>query len=392
MNKKLIVWVAALMLLAEIGEVFVPTAHYLGLLIAAGATLLFTISLARQSDDVAKVPGTKRASVRRWDHSETGYLLSQSCNAFPIGLLVLNPKKQVIWSNKMAREWFDDPNLHSLTCQDLLCIDRNCPACIVGLAFDGQPTDPIVRQYRKLKSPLFLQISAVHTEPSEDHPERVLLIARDVSAEHLLSRQSSSGLIMMSDVLSQLSGLRDHEMRVHATNVARWSTTIARRLGVTYPETDRIEAAALIHDIGKLGIPESILGKPGSLTPEERAMVETHPDLGAEIAADVSPLSELAPIIRHHHERWDGTGYPNRLEGPGIPLGARILAVADVYDAMTSRRPHRDAASTESVIAYLTEARGQAFDPAVVDALLREVQAMGGRPSVSPRSDDRQWD
>ncbi|HEY3314531.1 MAG TPA: HD-GYP domain-containing protein [Bacillota bacterium] len=389
MGEELTAAVAVLMLLAQIGELFVPIAHYLGLLIAASATLLATISLVRRPNFIPKVPeGTVE---RRRDHSETGYLLSQSCNAFPIGLLVLNPRKQIIWSNNMARKWFDDPNLHSLTCKDLLCTDRNCPACIVELALNGQPTHPIVRQYKMLDGPLLLQISAVHVRSSEDHEARVLLIAQDVTAEHLLSRRSSTGAVMMSDVLSQLTGLRGHEMRVHATNVARWSIAIARRLGVTYEEIDRIEAAALIHDIGKLAIPETILEKPGSLTPEERAIVETHPDLGAKIAADVPPLSDLASMIKHHHERWDGTGYPDRLEGAGIPLGARIIAVADVYEAMTSHRPYREALPTEDVIAYLVEARGTAFDAAVVDALLRELKTKGNGPSGGSWG-GRKWD
>ncbi|MHB8946479.1 MAG: HD-GYP domain-containing protein [Bacillota bacterium] len=380
---------AVLMMLTEIAEVFAPAIHYLSLLIAASAALLSTISLVSQPNGIPKVP--EGVGERKRDRSETGYLLSQSYNALPIGILVLNSRKQVLSSNAMARKWFDDPHLHSLTCKDLICVERNCRDCIVEQALNDQLTDPIMRQYRTLHGPLFLQISAIHVKPSEDHGERVVLIAQDVTAERMLFRKSSSGTIALSETLARVSGLRDHQMRVHATSVARWSVRIARRLGVSYDQIDRIEAAALVHDIGKFAIPEKILGKPGALAPEERAIIETHPEIGAEAVAEIAPLSDLAPLIKHHHERWDGSGYPSRLQGPSIPLGSRIIAVADVFDAMISRRPYREALPERGAIAYLVEARGKAFDAAVVDALLGELEAKENNPSGDGR-EERQRD
>lgn len=365
----------ALLLLAEIGEAFAPDMHYLSLSIATGAALWSAVYLGRHRN--VNLKGREGIAKRKLELSEMGFLLSRSYNSLPIGILVLNARKQIVSSNARARKWFDDPNLHSLTCKDLICEDGNCQDCIVEQALNEQPTDPIIRQYRKLQGPLFLEIRTIHIKPLADHGERVLLVAQDVTARHLLARKSDADVIALAEALAQVAGLRDHELGVHATNVARWSAAIARRLGVAYEEVDRIEAAASVHDIGKMAIPEKILLKPGPLAPEERAIVETHPEIGAEVVANVGALSTLAPMVKHHHERWDGSGYPDRLKGPNIPLGARIIAVADVYDALVTRRPYREALPAEGAIAYLVEGRGKAFDSAVVGALLRELVVKG---------------
>ena len=135
-------------------------------------------------------------------------------------------------------------------------------------------------------------------------------------------------------------------------------------------EIDLIVSAAQVHDLGKISIDNRILFKEGRLTDEERRQVNTHSAAGAELAGQFSMYGAGAAIIRHHHERWDGSGYPDGLAGDAIPLGARIIAVADVYDAMTSDRPYRAALSHEVAVSELMRGSGSQFDATVVEAFL----------------------
>ena len=128
-----------------------------------------------------------------------------------------------------------------------------------------------------------------------------------------------------------------------------------------------IEHGALLHDIGKLGIPDAILMKPGPLTQQERETMEKHPELGCQIVGDIDFLNGALPIIRHHHERYDGSGYPGGLQGQEIPIMARIFAVIDAYDAQTNQRPYNTVRTVQSSLAELRANRGILFDPQVVD-------------------------
>ena len=133
----------------------------------------------------------------------------------------------------------------------------------------------------------------------------------------------------------------------------------------------RLELGALFHDIGKIGIPNSVLLKPGPLTDEERALIETHPELGEKIIAPIDQLQDVCGIVRSCHERWDGQGYPDRKAGEQIPLEARIIFACDAYHAMTTDRPYRRALPPEEALKRLEEAAGTQFDPRVVEICLR---------------------
>ena len=138
---------------------------------------------------------------------------------------------------------------------------------------------------------------------------------------------------------------------------------------------EAIEAAALVHDIGKLGIADRLLQKPGPLSAEEYEQVKQHAAIGADILTAVA-FPGLAIIVRHHHENWDGTGYPDGLRREAIPLGARVLSIVDCYDALTSDRPYRRALSHVRATAMIQERRGTMYDPEIVDAFLRIVQRL----------------
>jgi diguanylate cyclase (GGDEF)-like protein len=161
----------------------------------------------------------------------------------------------------------------------------------------------------------------------------------------------------------------------YTSSHARWITDLALKvgdgLGLDTRSLKRLELGALFHDIGKIGIPEAILSKPGPLTTEEREVVEKHPELGERIIAPIDRLEEVRPIVRHCHERYDGTGYPDRKRGEEIPIESRIILVCDAYHAMTTDRPYRKRLPKEEALRRLDEGAGTQFDPAVVDVCTR---------------------
>jgi len=163
--------------------------------------------------------------------------------------------------------------------------------------------------------------------------------------------------------------MRDHETEGHSRRVVQYSLSLAQKLGVPEEELVPIMRGALLHDIGKIGIPDSILRKQGPLSDEEWIVMKQHPRIGYEMLKGIEFLHNAVPIILHHHERWDGTGYPAGLIGEVIPQGARIFSVADAYDAITSDRPYRKGRSHEAALKEITAGSGRQFDPRVVEAL-----------------------
>jgi HD-GYP domain-containing protein (c-di-GMP phosphodiesterase class II) len=168
---------------------------------------------------------------------------------------------------------------------------------------------------------------------------------------------------------------KDPYTRGHSDRVARYSLFIGRQLSLSAEDLDRLRIAALLHDVGKIGVDDRVLKKPGSLTPEEYEIMKQHPTKGANIMRPVSQLKEMLPGIELHHEHVDGQGYPHGLKGQDIPLMARIIAVADTLDAMTTHRPYQTAMELDEALAFIRKKSGTKFDVAVVDALERVVQS-----------------
>jgi hypothetical protein len=167
--------------------------------------------------------------------------------------------------------------------------------------------------------------------------------------------------------------LRDPYTGGHSRRVTEFTQATLRELGKYGAEVRLIVSAARVHDIGKIAIPDDVLKKESRLTEAEWAIMKTHPERGAELLAKYPDFLQGVSIIRHHHERWDGDGYPHRLAASDIPFGARVIAVCDSYDAMTSDRPYRRGMSPDQAAEILREGRGQQWDPQVVDAFLRTI-------------------
>lgn len=193
------------------------------------------------------------------------------------------------------------------------------------------------------------------------------------------SKQTAQLYLGITEALARAVEAKDENTEEHLHRVQEYSLGIGELLGLPQSEMEALRAASLLHDIGKIAVPEYILTKPGKLTAEEVEIMKIHPRVGAEILSAVPFPYPLAPIVRHHHERWDGTGYPDGIAGEAIPLGARILTAVDCYDALTSDRPYRKAIRRDDALDYLRKEAGNLFDPRIVDLLTKNVERLEER-------------
>ncbi len=163
---------------------------------------------------------------------------------------------------------------------------------------------------------------------------------------------------------------KDSYTRGHSDRVSEFSVLIGKYLGLSEEEIKTLRIGGLFHDIGKIGVPDSILLKEGKLTDDEYSEIKNHPTIGAHILSTATIFQDIIPIVKHHHEKYDGFGYPGKLKGEEIPYFARIAAVADTFDAMTSKRTYRDALPLDVVISEITRCKGTQFDPKIADVFL----------------------
>ncbi|HEU4689782.1 MAG TPA: HD domain-containing phosphohydrolase [Vicinamibacterales bacterium] len=190
-------------------------------------------------------------------------------------------------------------------------------------------------------------------------------------AEQRRAEQLAELHLATIEALARAIDAKDGTAENHIRRVQLYATAVARELGMSDAETQAVRTAALLHDIGKLAVPEHILSKPGPLTAEEFQKVQAHPQVGADIIAAVPFPYPVAPLIQNHHERWDGRGYPRGLRGEDIPLGARVLFLVDYFDALTSNRPYHEAMTFEAAVALIEQEAGKALDPRAVAAFVR---------------------
>ncbi|MFB0556977.1 MAG: HD-GYP domain-containing protein, partial [Dehalococcoidia bacterium] len=168
---------------------------------------------------------------------------------------------------------------------------------------------------------------------------------------------------------------RDPHVYGHSRKVNTYAVALAEAIGLSPEDVSRVSTAALLHDIGKIGISDKVLNKKGKLNEENWEAIKAHPRLGANIVGNIPNLAPCVSSILHHHERWDGGGYPGGLKGEEIPIEARILAIADTFEAMTSARPYRSAFSREEVVQELRKGAGIRFDPKLVEVFIDLIKA-----------------
>jgi len=198
-------------------------------------------------------------------------------------------------------------------------------------------------------------------------------------------RQTSELHLATIEALARAIDAKDQTAQTHIRGVQMYAAGLARALGLSDEDVQGVKTAALLHDIGKLAVPEHILSKPGPLTQEEFQKIRIHPQVGAEIIAAVPFPYPVAPLILSHHERWDGRGYPQGLKGEEIPLGARILTIVDYYDAVTTERPYHKALSHEGAIGLMRHESGKALDPTIVDKFIDMLPSLAAEAAAEER-------
>ncbi len=213
------------------------------------------------------------------------------------------------------------------------------------------------------------------------------LFGREKAALHEIARTHEGSLIALVNALDA----REHDTELHSFRVRAYSLRIGRALGMSEKELSILAQGALLHDIGKIGVPDDILLKEGPLTDDQWASMCKHPDIGRRILQSVPFLAEADEIVQAHHEKYDGSGYPRRLAGEEIPLGARVFAVADMFDALTSERPYRQALQFEEAKRKIETLSGTQFDPEVVAAFVsipnEELERIAHQAAAMPRVD-----
>jgi putative nucleotidyltransferase with HDIG domain len=216
-------------------------------------------------------------------------------------------------------------------------------------------------------------LPSFQSTPSTIHEIRELIesFSRAASALRESRENLQQAYIEFIGSLAGALDARDDYTAGHSRRVSEYSCAIAEALSIRGSELEVIRIGALLHDIGKIGVMDSILRKPSKLTSDEMAQVQQHPTIGRRILEGVRGFQQYLPIVELHHENWDGTGYPLQLAEVRVPLYARITHVADAYDAMTSARSYRSALSHEAAISELKRCAGTQFDPEIVEALLR---------------------
>jgi putative nucleotidyltransferase with HDIG domain len=207
---------------------------------------------------------------------------------------------------------------------------------------------------------------------------------RELADEALRLRFLAPMLERFTMVLANALESKDYETQEHSTRLVGMSDAIARHLGLNDGARSVVRFGACLHDIGKVAVPEALLRKPEALTPEERAIVQTHPEVGAAILADIDTWEDVRLIVRHHHEHFNGRGYPDSLHGDQIPLGARIVSVVDAFDVMRTGRPYQPARSFDWILEELQRESGRQFDPEMVAALIAVMPTDGTTIAVPP--------
>jgi putative nucleotidyltransferase with HDIG domain len=198
------------------------------------------------------------------------------------------------------------------------------------------------------------------------------LIEKRTAALHMSYGMLKAAHLNSVKMLVEAINAKDPYTRGHSDRVRKWSVQIAKKLELGEKKLENLEFGALLHDIGMIGIKDEILHKQDPLSPEEYRQIQEHSSIGVKIVEEVSFFKDVIPMIRHHHERFDSSGYPDGLGGEDIPFGARIISIPDAFDAMTNLRPYRQAMSLQDALVEMEKGKGKQFDPRIVDVFLKE--------------------
>ena len=260
-------------------------------------------------------------------------------------------------------------------CYDVLADGKICCGCRVQQVLtSGQPDYGTQIKYDKNGKRRYGKQAVIPVKDHRGNIEYVYEIVTDITHEISLEQENLANLMDIVTAMAHLIESRDPSTGTHCSNVQRIALSLGKILRLSDTEMNDLSIAAIIHDIGKIGIPESILNKPGRLTDFEFSIIQRHPQIGYDSIKHIKRLQNVSEAIRDHHEHYNGKGYPNGKNQAELSTIAKILAVADVFEALTSDRVYRPAMSLKQAINIIRDGKGQQFDPSVVDALLELVE------------------
>ncbi|RJQ46318.1 MAG: HD domain-containing protein [Nitrospiraceae bacterium] len=341
----------------------------------------------------------RRKLLERTKHSEqhskrAAHEWTVTFDSMPYGVLLIDDERNIVRANKYFKEFVQMPEHETAfnkKCYNIVCKNAHPPDyCPLQRAIVTRKTE--TREYFHEKHNKFMNESITPITNDEGKVISYVHVLMDVSEmkekEKRLIQSKDAFFNMLKDMdatnkemrevydslITTLSNIIDAKSpwtRGHSIEVSWYAMSVARDMGLSGTDIEALKTAALLHDIGKIGTYDVILDKPGRLTDDELVLIRNHTIKGEEILKPIKGLEPILPIIRAHHERVDGAGYPDRLKGDNIPFLARILCVADAYDAMVSDRPYRPSRSRESALAEIQSCAGTQFDPLIVQAFMK---------------------
>ncbi|MDA8213492.1 MAG: HD domain-containing protein [Clostridia bacterium] len=346
------------------------------LLLVDVVPVLFGIMLAKISADRQELKERRQEYVQV--KTELDEQLSRWKMIFdhtPVGYAVLDRELNLVFANRICGVLAGAPveELIGKKCYDCFGSGELCDGCPVVKAFVSMESQTGSKKEvnRQGEENILEQIAVPIIKHGQ--VEQVIEIMVNVTEQAHSLQNRHEELIATIDTMVGIIELKDGYTGGHSQRVRRWAVRIARSLGLPEQEIIDIDIAACLHDIGKIGIAGLILNKPGDLTMTEYEMVKKHPVVGSDTLAGIPRLENVSKIIRHHHEAFGGSGYPDGLSGSEIPVGSRVICVADAYDAMTSDRVYRKAIAKDHALAEIKLGAGKQFDPRVVEAFLEVV-------------------
>jgi len=302
-----------------------------------------------------------------------GDTLDYLMDNMPCALTAIGPSFVILWANRQVAAFTgrDPEELVGKRCYDSFGEGEVCFGCPVREAF---ATKQVCRNFKSENTlsgeRIGIEQTAIPVLKQDGEVKYVVEIVLDETKKMKLEKENKELFIQTVSALAGLIDKRDIATGKHSMAVRDIAVSIGQELALAPTVLEEISVAALLHDIGKIGIPESILNKPGKLSPEEYDVIRSHSELGYNTIKIVKPLERIAEYVRCHHERFDGQGYPAGKKGDEIPLVAKILCVADVYEAITSHRVYRPAMDTQQALSLMYEGRGSMFDPLVLNAFM----------------------
>lgn len=291
------------------------------------------------------------------------------------GVIILEAKYRIKYLNNSAKELLGVKDVEGRHIFEYFKNEKARLNKVIEGTVSGSINHSIhVIQYSKELHEKHLVLKALPFNTEEENQSQIMLYIEDITEQIELTRKLEEQYLNMFKSFVKFIDAKDTYTGLHSSNVSDYVKLILSQMEISNELADEIIVAANLHDIGKIGIPESILNKPGKLTNEEYSKMKEHPSIGANLVGEIIGYENISKIIRHHHERYDGRGYPDGLKDTSIPLGSKVIAVADAYDAITTDRIYQKHRSVEEGINILNNEKGKQFDPEIVNCFIEALE------------------